>query len=443
MTLASSTSAAALDAGRGAVLALPHSGNWDMAGVWVAQTLRHPHHRRRTPAARVAVRPVHRLPGKPRASSCCRCTGGDRPPFEVLAERLRDNRLIVPDGRPRPDPQRRAGRLLRRAHPDARRAGDAGARNRRRAAARALLVRARTAGACESSRRWTRRPATSPPSPRRWPTGSPRNIAAHPADWHMLQPQWLADLSQERRAKLAGGLERSDPGMGGAADAHRDGLPVLVRRPRRRAVARAATRRGRCTARGHRRQRAGAGVTARRSFPDSWCPAASPCRSRTTARWPGCGSGPATHRKVKRWLTEGEFDVLHLHEPNAPSLSMLALMIAEGPIVATFHTSTTKSLTLSLFEGLLRPMHEKIVGRIAVSDLARRWQMEALGVRRREIPNGVDVASFASAPAAWRLSAARASRCCSSAASTNPARAWACCSARCRHWSSVFPTSRS
>ena len=59
--------------------------------------------------------------------------------------------------------------------------------------------------------------------------------------------------------------------------------------------------------------------------------------------------GPATHRKVKKWLADGDFDVLHLHEPNAPSLSMLALNIAEGPIVATFHTSTTKSLTLSVF----------------------------------------------------------------------------------------------
>lgn len=107
--------------------------------------------------------------------------------------------------------------------------------------------------------------------------------------------------------------------------------------------------------------------------------------------------GPATHRKVKRWLTEGDFDVLHLHEPNAPSLSMLALMIAEGPIVATFHTSTTKSLTLSVFQGILRPLHEKIVGRIAVSDLARRWQMEALGSDAVEIPNGVDVESLKSA----------------------------------------------
>jgi phosphatidylinositol alpha-mannosyltransferase len=108
--------------------------------------------------------------------------------------------------------------------------------------------------------------------------------------------------------------------------------------------------------------------------------------------------GPATHRKVKRWLADGQFDVLHLHEPNAPSLSMLALQAAEGPIVATFHTSTTKSLTLSVFQGILRPYHEKIVGRIAVSDLARRWQMEALGSDAVEIPNGVDVASFANAP---------------------------------------------
>ncbi|MGK2882282.1 MAG: glycosyltransferase family 4 protein [Mycobacterium sp.] len=107
--------------------------------------------------------------------------------------------------------------------------------------------------------------------------------------------------------------------------------------------------------------------------------------------------GPAAHRAVKKWLSEGEFDVLHLHEPNAPSLSMLALQAAEGPIVATFHTSTTKSLTLSVFQGILRPYHEKIVGRIAVSDLARRWQMEALGSDAVEIPNGVDVAALADA----------------------------------------------
>jgi phosphatidylinositol alpha-mannosyltransferase len=108
--------------------------------------------------------------------------------------------------------------------------------------------------------------------------------------------------------------------------------------------------------------------------------------------------GPATHRMVKRWLAAGDFDVLHLHEPNAPSLSLLALMIADGPIVATFHTSTTKSLGLSMFQGILRPWNEKIMGRIAVSDLARRWQIEALGSDAVQIPNGVDVASYTLAP---------------------------------------------
>ncbi len=107
---------------------------------------------------------------------------------------------------------------------------------------------------------------------------------------------------------------------------------------------------------------------------------------------------PAVSGKIRRWLADGEFDVLHLHEPNAPSVSMWALRIAEGPIVATFHTSTTKSLMLSVFGGLLQPMQEKIIGRIAVSDLARRWQMEALGSDAVEIPNGVDVAAMASAP---------------------------------------------
>jgi phosphatidylinositol alpha-mannosyltransferase len=107
---------------------------------------------------------------------------------------------------------------------------------------------------------------------------------------------------------------------------------------------------------------------------------------------------PAVSGKIRRWLSDGDFDVLHLHEPNAPSVSMWALRIAEGPIVATFHTSTTKSLMLSMFGGLLQPMHEKIIGRIAVSDLARRWQMEALGSDAVEIPNGVDVGAMASAP---------------------------------------------
>jgi phosphatidyl-myo-inositol alpha-mannosyltransferase len=107
--------------------------------------------------------------------------------------------------------------------------------------------------------------------------------------------------------------------------------------------------------------------------------------------------GPVSYARVRRWIRSHDFDVLHLHEPTAPSLSMLALMLADGPIVATFHTSTHRSRTLSAFQVMLQPFLEKITARIAVSALARRVQVEHLGGDAVEIPNGVDVEFFANA----------------------------------------------
>ncbi|HET6503715.1 MAG TPA: glycosyltransferase family 4 protein [Amycolatopsis sp.] len=107
--------------------------------------------------------------------------------------------------------------------------------------------------------------------------------------------------------------------------------------------------------------------------------------------------GPVSYARVRKWLREGNFDVLHLHEPVAPSLSLLALKVADGPIVATFHTSTPRSRTLSAFQPVLRPLQEKITARIAVSALARRVQVEHAGGDAVEIPNGVDVGFFARA----------------------------------------------
>ena len=108
--------------------------------------------------------------------------------------------------------------------------------------------------------------------------------------------------------------------------------------------------------------------------------------------------GPVSYARVRRWIRDHDFDVLHLHEPTAPSLSMLALMIADGPIVATFHTSTPRSRTLSAMQVVLQPFLEKVTARIAVSALARRVQVEHLGGDAVEIPNGVDVGFFRDAP---------------------------------------------
>ncbi|ONI74964.1 alpha-(1-2)-phosphatidylinositol mannosyltransferase [Actinosynnema sp. ALI-1.44] len=107
--------------------------------------------------------------------------------------------------------------------------------------------------------------------------------------------------------------------------------------------------------------------------------------------------GPVSYARVRRWIRERDFDVLHLHEPIAPSLSLLALMVAEGPIVATYHTSTTRSRALNAFQVVLQPFLEKITARIAVSALARRVQVEHLGGDAVQIPNGVDVRFFADA----------------------------------------------
>jgi phosphatidylinositol alpha-mannosyltransferase len=79
-------------------------------------------------------------------------------------------------------------------------------------------------------------------------------------------------------------------------------------------------------------------------------------------------------------------------------VSVLALLAAEGPIVATFHTSMERSRTLAAFGGVLRPLMEKVTARIAVSPHARRVQVEHLGGDAVEIPNGVDVDAFADGP---------------------------------------------
>jgi phosphatidylinositol alpha-mannosyltransferase len=104
--------------------------------------------------------------------------------------------------------------------------------------------------------------------------------------------------------------------------------------------------------------------------------------------------GPLSLARTRRWLRKGRFDVLHLHEPTVPSLSMIACFAAKGAMVATFHTATARSRALQVFGTTLQPGLEKITGRIAVSPAARRVVVEHLGHDAVLIPNGVDVARF-------------------------------------------------
>lgn len=107
--------------------------------------------------------------------------------------------------------------------------------------------------------------------------------------------------------------------------------------------------------------------------------------------------GPLSAARVRRWLHTGQFDVLHVHEPFAPSLSMLAVFAARGPVVATFHTAMARSRAMAAAQGALQLVLERITARIAVSALARRVQVEHLGGGAVEIPNGVWVSRYADA----------------------------------------------
>ncbi|KRV50348.1 alpha-(1-2)-phosphatidylinositol mannosyltransferase [Wenjunlia vitaminophila] len=101
--------------------------------------------------------------------------------------------------------------------------------------------------------------------------------------------------------------------------------------------------------------------------------------------------------RVRRWLHDGRFDVLHIHEPAPPSLGLLACWAAQGPIVATFHMSSPRSRAMIAAYPILQPALEKISARIAVSEYARRTLVEHLGGDAVVIPNGVDVRFFADA----------------------------------------------
>ncbi|WP_396905354.1 phosphatidylinositol mannoside acyltransferase [Mycolicibacterium phlei] len=193
----------ALEAGRGAILALPHSGNWDMAGVWLVQN----HGPFTTVAERLKPESLYRRFVDYRESlgfEVLPLTGGERPPFEVLAERLRDNRVIC----------LMAERDLTRHGVEVDFFGEP---TRMPAGPAKLAID--TGAALLPVHCWF--------TPGGWGMGVypqidtssrditaitqaladrfARNIAAHPADWHMLQPQWLADLPAERRARLEAG----------------------------------------------------------------------------------------------------------------------------------------------------------------------------------------------------------------------------------------------
>jgi phosphatidylinositol alpha-mannosyltransferase len=99
--------------------------------------------------------------------------------------------------------------------------------------------------------------------------------------------------------------------------------------------------------------------------------------------------GPIAFSRVRHWISQGNFDVLHLHEPAIPSISLLACWAAEGPLVGTFHAAAKRQKVSFAVIPFLEPVIEKLNARIAVSEAARETLTEHLDTDAIVVPNGI------------------------------------------------------
>ena len=134
--------------------------------------------------------------------------------------------------------------------------------------------------------------------------------------------------------------------------------------------------------------------------PTIWCRSAAPPASAPTARSPTWRRFPqaASSRRAAS-CGQGEFDVIHIHEPLVPLVGWNAALGAEAPAVGTFHAYSTKALPNYIATALgARRVFNRLSARIAVSEAAawtgRRWY----GGHYKIVPNGVDVDAAPSGP---------------------------------------------
>jgi phosphatidyl-myo-inositol alpha-mannosyltransferase len=116
---------------------------------------------------------------------------------------------------------------------------------------------------------------------------------------------------------------------------------------------------------------------------------------------------PASWTRVGRILRAFRPDVVHAHEPTAPSTGMFAALRADAPVVATFHANVERSRLLTAALPILRPVWRRLRVKIAVSEAAKDFYESRFGDGLRIIPNGVDVDLFSSASPAAELPAGR------------------------------------
>lgn len=202
--------AAAHARGRGVVLTLPHSGNWDMAGVWLVNTFG----QFTTVAERLKPESLFEAFVDYRESlgfEVLPLSGGEQPPFARLREVLRGGGIVCLLGE-----RDLSGKGVEVDFFGERTSMPAGScRLAQETGAAVIPVHSYFTdggwGLVIGEEIDSTLPLTE--MVQQQADQFAANIAAHPADWHMLQPLWFGDLSDRRRRIL--GLDDTDGTAGG------------------------------------------------------------------------------------------------------------------------------------------------------------------------------------------------------------------------------------
>ncbi len=104
--------------------------------------------------------------------------------------------------------------------------------------------------------------------------------------------------------------------------------------------------------------------------------------------------GFGLRRRMRRLLRRGRFDLLHIHNPNAPTLPLLAVEEARCATVGTFHSTGGRSFLQDAFGEWLGRSIARLDARIAVSRTAEASARLYYPGDYHVIPNGVDVERF-------------------------------------------------
>jgi len=106
---------------------------------------------------------------------------------------------------------------------------------------------------------------------------------------------------------------------------------------------------------------------------------------------------PWSRRRVRHVLATFGPDLIHAHQPTAPSTGLWATLEARAPVVGTFHSGATRARLYDLAAPVLRRVARRVAVRIAVSERAAAFERARIGGEFRVVPNGVDTGRFATA----------------------------------------------